>query len=278
MIRFFLVFGLFIFSTPLLSQEFAIKAKKQGHIPITKFSIFSERCSGSNYLEQLILLNLEIESGKFCHKHFPPWFDLPLEKYHGDPRHYTFEETDDFLFFVIFRNPYDWVRSFFRKPWHGSDELFHMSFSKFIRTPWTLNPQETVVQTEIVFNPLMDRPSNGSYFRNVFELRSAKIRNMLEIGNKASNVYIINYEIARDHPEEVLAEISKIYSLKAKPVYTPVIYYYGDKNQGIYENKQYKPISKADLKYINSKLDETLEEQIGYETVKKVKKLTSEES
>jgi hypothetical protein len=114
-------------------------------------------------------------------------------------------------------------------------------------------------------NPLIDlNPENGLPFDNIFKLRTAKIKAMLKIKKRAPNVYYINYEILRDHTEEVLNEIAMLYHLQLNNPFSPVETYKGNGKKD-YKPKEYLDISEADLAYINSQLDEKLERQIGYQ-------------
>lgn len=254
-----------LFGTHLNALEYGLFAKKEGDAPISRLSLYSERCSGSFYLNGLMYTNTYLEPKHFCHKHFPPWFSLPQYKFQGPPEYYTFENTDDCLFLVIFRDPYDWARSFNKDPWHGHKSMYKLPFSVFIRKPWIINPEDKHMKIFVPWNPLLDRdPETGEVFSNIFKLRTAKHRNFLMIKDRAKNVYYVNYEVVRDHPQEVLAEISSIYNIKLKPEYEPVVYYKGWEPGGIYKPKVYTPISDADLIYINANLDEELENEIGY--------------
>lgn len=266
MFKLLLILGLLLSTSELISLEYGLFAKKTSLVPITKLTIYSERCSGSNYIESLILQNFDLFLDRLCGKHFPPWFELPPEHYLGDPKCYTFEGTDDYLFIIIFRNPYDWVRSFYDKPHHANTNIKKLLFSEFIRAPWELNYKNEVVKRQTAFNPLMDRnPADGTLFKNVLELRAAKIRNMLLIKDRAKNVYYINYETARDNPQKVLKEIENIFMITANSTYLPVIYYKGKEQSGIFKKKKYVFISPQDLEHLNSQLNKDLEKEIGYE-------------
>ncbi len=65
-----------------------------------KVTIYGERCSGTNYLEELLLLNFDIElTWEYGWKHFFGYNDL--------------SNTDDVLFIGIIRNLPDWLNSFY---------------------------------------------------------------------------------------------------------------------------------------------------------------------
>ena len=77
---------------------------------LKKIVIYGERCSGTNYLEELLLLNFDVEIIITCgYKHF-----FGFENLTGN---------DDILFIGIVRNLCDWVNSLYRNPYHLPSEL-----------------------------------------------------------------------------------------------------------------------------------------------------------
>lgn len=258
-------------NTPVYSSlsqpKYGFFVKRESNTTLTKFTIFSERCSGSNYTKHLLLKNLEIENDPFCHKHFPPWFELPASEYHGNPAHYTFDGTNDHLFVIIFRNPYDWTRSLIRKPWHTHSSLQGIPFEMFIRTTWeTDNEAETNLLRE--FNPLLDKdPKTKGNFDNCLKLRSAKIKNMLMIQQKVKNCYHVNYETLRDFPEEVLTELAILFDLSRNPEFQPILFIKGKPDAGPYVPRVYPHIDESLLSFINSQLDWELENLVGYQMI-----------
>lgn len=264
-----LLMFVFLFSSHFgTALEYGLFAKKGKDTKITQCYVFGERCSGTNYTQTLICSNFNLPMKHFDYpgfKHFPPWYDLPIDHYFRDPSHYTFNGTEDTLFIVVFRNPYDWVRSFHKTPWHAHPKLCGIPFSLFIRSPWELNYSSALIQSFIKLNPLMDLNPDGSFFTNVFKLRSAKIRNYLLMKQRAPNIYYVNYETARDHAERVIQEISNEFNIKAVSPFRPIDTYKG-KGGAVYQKKEYSPISEEDLIYINSQLDEELENDIGYQS------------
>lgn len=267
-----LLYTLFILiqTTELISFEYAIDAKANNDYPIISFKIFGERNSGTNFLEELVQENLLSNAkerlpynNSYSHKHYPCWFELPLEFYHCPRCHYTFEGSENVLFLVIYRNPYDWLSSMHAKPF---DSRQVKRFSTFIRSPWELDPSKPAVKHELEKNPWVDRnPENGALFANVIQLRSAKIRAMQQVKDRVENIYYIKYETLKDHPEEVLQEMKTLFQLKKTKVYHPVLYYKGTQNLGLYKQRTYPPILPWDRHFINAQLDIELEQSIGYE-------------
>ena len=80
---------------------------------IKKFTVFGERCSGTNFLEQAILQNFNLEiTWDYGWKH---WIG-----------HHQFQNTeleDETLFIGIIREPIGWIDSFFKKPHHLPEHL-----------------------------------------------------------------------------------------------------------------------------------------------------------
>ena len=77
---------------------------------IKRVAIYGERCSGTNYLEELLKLNFDVEiTWEYGWKHFFGFNNL--------------EGSDDVLFIGIVRNLEDWVNSFFREKHHVPKNL-----------------------------------------------------------------------------------------------------------------------------------------------------------
>lgn len=250
---FLLLFGICFCPIHLQSLEYGLIAKYQGG-PIQRFAILSERCSGSNFVEKLIQSNFEnLKRDDSIHKHFPP-------------RNWNERKTNDILFIVIFRNPYDWLRSFHRVPHHAAPHLYGIPFGQFIRSLWALNAEDPVIKK--LGDPMVDRhPRTGLPFKNVMELRTEKIMTMLQIRKKVENIYYLNYETARDYPREVLQEIQERYSLKTASSYLPVLHYKAIPLENVYSPRKYDPISRRNLRHINSHLNKRLESKIGYRLI-----------
>lgn len=267
MYRFFLFLTIYLNLTNSLVAKLCLDAGS-GSAPVKHIKVMSERCSGSYYVESLLKTNIEnlnsIGGVRYGLKHFNPWFGYE-SSYYGPKQDYTFEGSEDILFVIIFRNPYDWLRSFQRTAFFGPPKTQTCDFSEFIRTEWGINTSYEQVREWQKFHPLIElNPSNGLPFKNVIKLRAAKIKNMLEIPKRIQNYYIVNYEQVKDHPEQVVKEVSEIFRLDLKAEFTPIVKIRGFKNAGIYVPIKYNPISKKDLLYINQQLDEQLENSIGY--------------
>ena len=223
----------------------------------TQIQIFGHRCSGTNYLEQLLQANLSCIDIKWDYgwKHF----------FHKGP----IEQGDNCLFIVIYRNPFDWLRSLHRKPHHAARELKRASFSQFIRREWRclydekagISPNHPLYNTEM----LHERdPQTGSRFANVIRMRSAKIRDWESLREKAKNTAYITYEELLDNPQRFIAEISEKFHVPRAAVFKPINDHKGKLGQ-TFRPKTYAAISASDLDHIVRELDADLELRAGYD-------------
>lgn len=241
-----------------------ILACSAGAAPITTYSVLGERCSGTNFVRVLVDRNTSLKKRPWGHKHFQPWYDLPAGYWRGAPECYTFAGSDSNLFILVVRNPYDWARSFHLQPWHAHPSLNGLTLSEFIRSEWSYNPNDPQMQLQRSYNKLLDKdPKTGLNFKNIFRLRTAKIKNMLKILQFAENAVLVRYEDLRDNPQEFLAEIASRFNLELKP-FEPVTTYKGNPDESEYKPKEYEKLSDADLHFISLQLDHALEEELGY--------------
>ncbi|MEI8301485.1 MAG: hypothetical protein WCG10_07770 [Chlamydiota bacterium] len=268
-----MVYLIFIFFTLwrqlIWGSEFAINVKREGSGKIERVQFFAERCSGSNYVEALFKENTFLqECFAYGWKHFPAWIDMSSIKNEQEDLSdfFTLGHSENCLFIIVFRNPYDWIRSLYLAPHHSAKNLRKINFTKFVRTPWKLDEKDPTTQAEKTKNFLVDKnPRTSKNFKNALRLRSAKIQTLLNLKRHVSNVYYINYESFRDHPKEVLQEISEIFDIKTKEPFVDIKEYKGDKSLGKYKQKKYNHLFMNDLFYINGELDRKLERQINYE-------------
>ena len=90
---------------------------------IKKFAILGERCSGTNFLEESITNNFNLEyTAEYGNKHF-----FCYNKYDTDT-------TTETLFIGIIRNPIYWINSFSKELYHVPEinkELNNFLFNEF---------------------------------------------------------------------------------------------------------------------------------------------------
>lgn len=172
---------------------------------IDRFFVMGERCSGTNYVSQLIEKNFPRLSptSEYGHKHFLLWFGYPELEDKLDPLGYRAKEihlgkSENCLFILVVRNPYDWLRSFYSTPHHVHPDLLHGSFYHFISHPWKFSEPYLLHHEIYEFIDGLN-PETRLPFNNVCELRTYKLRNYLNLGRRVKNFLIIQYEeVLRD--------------------------------------------------------------------------------
>ena len=150
---------------------------------LKKYTIYGERCSGTNYLQNIMNLNFDIKiTHEYGKKHFFGFQDEKLKK------------SDDTLFICIVRNPVDWVNSLYREKYHIAKHL-RKNITDFLNKEfYSYNDKHSGLRdrTEI----MEDRNIyTGKRYKNIFELRHTKIKWMMEeLPNKVKNYIFIKHE------------------------------------------------------------------------------------
>ncbi len=117
--------------------KYGFETHREHDGPIRSYQVIGERSSGTNFVSTLIKNNIDIkECSHLGWKHAPP---------------HTQFLARNLLIIVSTRNPYDWVRSMYRKPWHTAAYLRGLEFSEFIRHEW-----ETVTDEMLIRNDTMN--------------------------------------------------------------------------------------------------------------------------
>ncbi|MCB1113800.1 MAG: hypothetical protein KDK62_03505 [Chlamydiia bacterium] len=262
--RFFCFFASVLLSFKAQAFE-PISLKAEGENACSAFYVYGERCSGTNFVKELILQNTGMKHLTWCHKHFPPWYDLGPENWHGNKRYYTHSDCSKLLFVIVVRDVYDWVRSLNTEPHHAARHLWKMPISEFIRSPWILDYEDKTVASEVLKHPYMDvNPVTKQPFENVFKLRAAKTREYMKIFEMLPNVVFVRYEEVRDDPEGFLAMVESVFGIGLNPEFTSIDRYKGCPYWRPFIPKVYAPFLVEDLDYINSQLDQPLETSLGY--------------
>lgn len=215
---------------------------------IIDFNIKGERCTGTNYLQKLIEINLG------C-----PYIPNTGWK-HGYTRFCAIDATvSTFLTIVISRNVIDWIRSFYTSPHHlpntdtgrwnnGS----RPSFSDFIRQQ--VYPTGSEVVGDV--HPFYLRSPN-----NVLELRNWKTEHFLCLSNVLPNVHYVKYEDLIADPARVIAEINDRWFGVDYQFKNWTKYKYNDWN---YKPKKYFTIRDENLAFIRDNINWDLEAKMGY--------------
>ena len=228
------------------------------------FTIYGERCSGTNYLEQLMVENFNIEvDWKYNWKHFFGFYDFK----------HTVEE-DETLFIGIVRDPLHWLYSLYLNKHHFPNEL-HILQNFLTHEFYSLNNDNSLNTTDLNY-------ITHQKYKTIFELRKLKNDFLMTImPKKVKNYILIRYEDLRDNNTQILYLIKSRFNLTNKyTIYKNISYY---KN---YKNIEYKKHSNEHMmsfnhdviKFIINNLNHQQEHNLGYlkntEKILKKKKFT----
>ena len=163
--------------------------------------LFGERCSGTNYVAQLLRRNL---------------WGVALTDAHGWKHGFTrrvVDDTPDCAFVVVVRDPFDWVCSLHRKPWHAAGPLRDLPLAQFLREPWWCewgrDMELPVTDPRIGTEMQHERdPSTGERFANVMRLRAGKLRDWLQLEGRVRHFALVRYEDAVAHGREVVRALA----------------------------------------------------------------------
>jgi hypothetical protein len=224
-----------------------------------KIIVRGERCSGTNYLHSLIKSNLNINLSD----------DLGWKHSYINTFNKKLANNPNYLVIFIFRNPINWIQSFYKNAWHFEKREYGDGFkdiTEFIQS----KPKQIVKglnefkdfdeTTELYWER---NPFNLEIPKNICQLRNWKNENFLKSSNLLSNVEYIQYEKLYDDPKNYLDYINqKYFNIDYK--FKNVECYKGDEKQGFYQKNRYDRLSEENMEFIISNLDWKLEERIGY--------------
>lgn len=230
--------------------------------PIKKIQVFGERCSGTNYLEQLLARNFPSTPlvWDYGYKHFFP--QAP------------FEHADDCLFIVLHREPIAWLRSLHRTPWHVAPPLRKLPFSAFIRHQWWCiwdaksgkSRRDPLFGTEMMFER---DPVTGDRFANVVQMREAKVRVWLSLCEQVRHGLSLRFEDLRNDPDGFTRRLTDEHGLQAAHGFQPVRRYKGVKWYQGWKTRLTRrplaPVSDQDRDFIIGQLDRAVERAAGYD-------------
>jgi hypothetical protein len=211
---------------------------------ITKYTIYGERNSGTNYLVHLIDKNFDINiTWDYGWKHFFGHNDL--------------SNTDDTLFIAIVRNPYDWLNSMYKTPYHI--EHMNRNIEKFcldeIFSVIGFGNYDEIMQDRNIYTKMR--------YKNIFELRHIKLKFLIDdMPNKVKKYILIRHEDLLDDFENTMNKIKNM-GLKVKDnMQFPSNINVNSKNPDInYTKPTYNDIPKD---FFNNHLIKEYEEKLGY--------------
>lgn len=247
---------------------------------LTHFTIYGERCSGTNYLESLILENFNIElTWKYGWKHFFGFHNL--------------SNSDNTLFICIVRNPVDWLNSLYRDKWHIEHykslrdfftKEFYSTTNIYRKNGELTNQLKYGILTKIG-NPIIiynkkkkleimeDRNIfTKKRYCNIFEMRKNKLKFMIDVlPLKVKHYILVKYEDLISNFDEEISRIANCgLQIKNKDSFPKNIFYYKkNKNKLFKNNKPSKKIPES-LIFENPNYKKHFDRQLGYIHVKSV--------
>ena len=202
---------------------------------IKKITIYGERCSGTNYLEQLLINNFDIEIFTYGSKHFFGFTDL--------------SNTDDVLFIGIIRNITDWVNSLYREKHH-----LPINLTRNVNTFLNNNFYSIDEKNKEIMSDRNIYTQNR--YTNIFELRHTKNKFLVEDMPKlVKNNLVITYDNLLNNFEKTMNLIKDCNLSVKNNIDFPknILYYTNNKNIKYIKKNNIIPrniiIRKADLYY-----------------------------
>lgn len=163
---------------------------------VKNFTIFGERCSGTNYLEQCITSNFDVNIvWNYGWKHF-----FGFDNYNN---------SDDVLFICIVRDPFKWINSLYREKYHipnvNKNNINNFLYNEF----WSVDKKKEIMKDRNIYT--------GNRYKNIFELRYIKIAYLLDTLPKLVKNYIfIRYEDLTNDFYNTIEKIKLAGDLKIK--------------------------------------------------------------
>jgi hypothetical protein len=204
---------------------------------IVQYTIFGERHSGTNFLQNILseyFTDISI-TWEYGWKH---WF--------GFTKHEKIIRSPRTLFIGIVRNPYNWICAMDKEP-------YHMPIQKNMRSlllkQWISTDSNN---KEILF----DRNYyTGKAYKNIFELRRYKIHYLRQIlYNICDNYVLLRYEDLLDNLSLNIQSIAEIFSINKVDILSNIVV----------NKKQDYEISDNNKNIIDTNIDWTIENTIGY--------------
>jgi len=185
-----------------------------------KVTIYGERCSGTNYLEELLLLNFDVEIvWNYGWKHFFGFNDLT--------------NSDDTLFIGIIRSLEDWINSLYREKHHLPTHLTENVDIFLTDTFYSYDLDEN----EIMSDRNID---TGERYKNIYELRLVKNKYLIEKMPKlVKNYCLITYDNLVDNFEDTMNKLKDCgLKIKDNVNFPSNVYYFKKEKDKLFVKKE----------------------------------------
>jgi len=237
---------------------------------IKKFTILGERCSGTNFLEESISNNFNIEyTAEYGNKHF-----FCYNNYHHN--------SSETLFIGVIRDPIYWLNSFSKELHHVPEKnrkgIVPFLFNEFYSVEEKKEPNNVVYSNGHIFfmnnkinsdnNKIIQKDLNylnGKKYKNIFELRKLKNNFLMNVmPSKVKNYILINYEDLLYNYDQILKQIKEKFDLMQKyPEFIRIKKYKKSETYNFVKQREIT-FSLKIIKIIWSRLDLEQEKLLGY--------------
>ncbi|MBV2361020.1 hypothetical protein KUH32_14745 [Thalassococcus sp. CAU 1522] len=228
--------------------------------PVTRFQVFGERSSGTNFVKRLVGRNTALT----------PREDLGWK--HGFAQMTAIPA--DFAVICVVRDARAWALSMHAKPWHCPPAMQALDFPAFLRAEWT-----TVADRKRYFPQVADlggegrplqqdrHPLTGLPFANLFALRRAKLAALSSFANRGCALVLARLEAVQAAPDAFLADLCAGFGTEppVQPL-KPVVKRLGAKFLPAIDPRPATPtaFSDADLDFLRASVDDAQEAALGY--------------
>ncbi|MBP7948971.1 MAG: hypothetical protein KA004_04895 [Verrucomicrobiales bacterium] len=226
-------------------------------MPITHFTVFGERCSGTNHAVTWLEKNTGLR-----HRSDLAWKHgmIPTDRLRKDR---------NTLCVVVARNLPDWLRSLHIKPHHLSPKMRGLTLHEFAtrRVESMLDHTMGVSPHDRRFGePLPGEQHQGKPYANVIRMRRHKYRQWLKDMGRLHHAVLLRHEDLVWHPEAAYASLQQVCPLPERTAFERVDTYKGATLAVTYKPKVYAPLSAETVRHVLEQMDPAVETQLGYDS------------
>lgn len=241
-----------------------------------RIKIFGERNTGTNYFMKLLAENIDavllpgvVPNKRFWHNnefnknlYFAINFGKSLGWKHSlvkVDQIRKYRHLDETYFITLSKNPYSFLLSLFKRPYHYKDEK-PGSFAEFLNSPWHLQRRDNM---------------NRRYLDSPIELWNQKNAAYLDLKEAfPERCMNLRYENLLEDPNKVLSEVAERFQLKVNDNFRNITdstkkdeKSFSD-YQNYYLNEEWRAkLTPEDIEIINSRLDQRLMDVFDYKVL-----------
>ena len=230
----------------------------------SRFMIFGERKSGTNYTEILIKRNFgKSYTWPMVWKHWMGFITEP---------DYSEDDVQNTLAVGVIRDPIDWLSSMRAGPPHAH-QMRKAPWPKFLQAEWrSRHDDHRNGKAEFNYEIMEDRDfDTGERYENILKLRSKKLSWLLDPPIPCPYI-LVRYDDLKSNMQEVMGVICKTFSLTPHSRDWNGNPFFVDIKHDRHYNRPYQPHSHPRptpeaMDIIRNGLDWDLEAKIGYKMI-----------